>query len=82
MNLFIESIEGGKYIAAIGKESAEVALHDNYRDSRSFNSLTELKEHVEGKSFDNVYLKQNTPYDEMCGSYEDNEKLLIELHWR
>jgi hypothetical protein len=82
MNLFIESIEGGTYIAAVGGESAERLLHDNYRDKMAFQSLSDLKEQLAGQNFDNVWLKQNTPYDEMCGSHDENQKLTIELNWR
>lgn len=82
MNLFIESIEGGTYVAGIGNQSIEQVLRDEYRDSNNFKSLSEIKEQLSGQQFDKVYLKQNTPYDEMCGSYDSNQKLLLELEWR
>jgi len=82
MNLYIESIEGGTYIAGIGKESAETLLRDEYRDNRCFQSLSDIKDHLAGQHFDKVWLKQNTPYDEMCGSHDENQKLMIELDWR
>ena len=82
MNLFIESIEGGMYIAGIGSDKPSTFLKDEYRDRRSFQSISDIKDQVSGKQFDKVLLKQNTPYDEMCGSSMCDDKLMIELEWR
>ncbi|MBT1449874.1 NADH-quinone reductase [Glaciecola sp. XM2] len=82
MNLFIESIEGGTYIAGIGDTQATQYLRDEYRGSRQFQSISDLKTQVSGQQFDKVWLKQNTPYDEMCGSDMHDDKLMIELNWR
>lgn len=82
MNLFIESIEGGKYIAGIGESKATQFLRDSYRDSASFQSISDIKEQLAGQEFEKVYLKQNTPYDEMCGSATYDDKLMLELEWR
>jgi len=81
MNLFIESIEGGTYLAGIGETKATEFFRDQYRDSMQFQSLAEIKEQLSGHTFDKVWLKQNTPYDEMCGLKNDVEKLVIELEW-
>jgi hypothetical protein len=82
MNLFIESIEGGTYLAGIGDKFASEYLRDQYRDSNQFQSIAEIKEQLSNHSFDNVWLRQNTPYDEMCGSDTTGDKLVIELDWR
>ncbi len=82
MNLYIESIEGGTFVAGIGEHSAEKMLRDEYRNSNNFQSLIEIKQHVSKQKFDKVWLKQNTPYDEMCGTSESTQKLVIELDWR
>lgn len=82
MNLFIESIEGGTYIAGIGEEQATEYLRDDYRGSMQFQSLAELKEQLSGHDFEKVWLLQSTPYEEMVGSDQNNEKLAIELKWR
>jgi hypothetical protein len=82
MNLFIESIEGGTYIAGIGETKATEILRDEYRDSRQFQSISDIKTQLAGRSFDKVWLKQNTPYDEMVGSDTYDDKLTIELEWR
>ncbi|MGQ8366845.1 DUF6482 family protein [Glaciecola sp. 1036] len=81
MNLFIESIEGGLYMAGIGEEKATRFIRDEYRNSSSFQSITDIREQLSGQHFDKVYLRQATPYDEMCGSSED-DKLMMELNWR
>lgn len=82
MNLFIESIEGGTYVAGTGDTHATHYLRDAYRDSMQFQSLTEIKEQLSKQHFDKVWLKQNTPYEEMCGLESANDKLIIELEWR
>ena len=82
MNLFIESIEGGTYIAGIGESSIETYLKDSYNNSRQFQCINTIKQQVEGKQFDKIWLKQTTPYDEMCGLEASNEPLIIELEWR
>ncbi len=82
MNLFIESIEGGTFVAGIGDKSIEKVLRDEYRDSCNFQSLADIRTQLEGQEFSKVWLKQSTPYDEMCGSAETNDKLMIELNWR
>jgi hypothetical protein len=82
MNLFIESIEGGTFIAGIGESHATEYLHDEYRGNKQFQSISDIREQLGGRKFDKVWLRQNTPYDEMCGSDTQDEKLMIELEWR
>lgn len=82
MNLYIESIEGGMYIAGTGREKATSFLRDSYRNASVFQSITDIREQVSSEHFDKVYLKQSTPYDEMCGCDKNDEKLMIELNWR
>lgn len=81
MNLFIESIEGGTFLAGTGDNAIDTPLRDDYRNSANFQSIRDIKEQVAGQEFEKVWLKQNTPYDEMCGSTEGEEKLLLELDW-
>ncbi|MFC4701751.1 DUF6482 family protein [Glaciecola siphonariae] len=82
MNLFIESIEGGTYVAGVGDKQATEYLRDEYRDSMQFQSIAEIREQLSGRNFDKVWLRQNTPYDEMCGTDTHDDKLVIELEWR
>ena len=81
MNLFIESIEGGTYLVALDKGSSREYLKDNHHRPKSFHCISEIKAHFSGTHFDKVWLKQNTPYDEMCGMDNSNEKLEIEIDW-
>lgn len=81
MNLFIESIEGGTFVAGIGELCAEKQLRDKYRNSTNFQSIREIKEQLSGQKFEKIWLKQSTPYDEMCGTNEPEEKLMMELDW-
>lgn len=82
MNFYIESIEGGTYLAGIGESSAETFLKDKHNDSMQFQCIITIKQQVAVQKFDKIWLKQNTPYDEMCGLQGENEPLFIELDWR
>nr|WP_136252148.1 DUF6482 family protein [Ningiella ruwaisensis] len=81
MNLFIESIEGGTYIAGVGEDKAEEYIKDEFRGGMQFHSIAEIRSQLSGREFDKVWLRQNTPYDEMCGSDTSDDKLMIELEW-
>jgi hypothetical protein len=81
MKLYIESIEGGTYLAAVGEENHQDIARDRDNEPMTFNCLNEIKVHFKHKDFEQVWLKQNTPYDEMCGSDEKSEKLEILLDW-
>lgn len=81
MNLFIESIEGGTYLVGTGDEHATEYLRDEYRDSKQFQSISDIRDQLSGRTFEKVWLRQNTPYDEMCGSDTHDDKLIIELEW-
>jgi hypothetical protein len=61
VNLFIESIEGGTYIAGTGETKIETFFLDKYSKTLSFQSINNIKLRVEGQKFENVWLKQNTP---------------------
>jgi len=82
MNLFIESIEGGTYIAGIGVTRADTFLKDKYSNSFSFKCINAIKLKVKGHKFEKIWLKQSTPYEEMCGLNSSTESLVIELEWR
>ncbi|MFC3094979.1 NADH-quinone reductase [Alteromonas sediminis] len=82
MNLFIESIEGGTYLVAFDDGEARQYIRDNHSRPKAFHCISEIKSHFSGQQFDKVWLKQNTPYDEMCGMEAGTEKLEIEIDWR
>jgi hypothetical protein len=81
MNLYIESIEGGTYLASVGVEGKHQLVRDRKSKLKTFNCLNEIKEHFNHKHFDQVWLKQNTPYDEMCGLDDKHEKLEMLIDW-
>lgn len=82
MNLYIESIEGGTYIAGTGETSADNLLKEKHSNSLSFKCINTIKQQVQGQRFEKVWLTQNTPYEEMCGLTSSGESLMIELDWR
>lgn len=81
MNLFIESIEGGTYLVALESNGNREYLRDSTARPLAFHCLSEIKHHLSNKHFEKVWLKQNTPYDEMCGMETSNEKLEMEIDW-
>jgi hypothetical protein len=81
MNLFIESIEGGSYIAGTGETRADNFIKDKHSNSLSFQCINTIKEQVKGQKFEKIWLTQSTPYEEMCGLNSTNEPPVIELEW-
>ena len=81
MKLYIESIEGGTYLASVGEEDKKDIVRDRSKKPMSFDCLNEIKEHFKHKPFSQVWLKQNTPYDEMCGLDDKQEKLEMLINW-
>jgi hypothetical protein len=81
MKLYIESIEGGTYLAAVWEKDQHNLVRDRKSKPMKFNCLNEIKKHFKNKRFDQVWLKQNTPYDEMCGLDHKHEKLEMLINW-
>ncbi|WP_269801914.1 DUF6482 family protein [Zobellella maritima] len=81
MNLFIESIEGGTYLASMVDGQDKKLVRDKHNHPMAFHCLNEIKEHFAHQTFDEVWLKQATPYDEMCGSDINQEKLEMLVDW-
>lgn len=81
MNLFIESIEGGTYLAALESGNQRDFLRDNNQKPKTFHCINEIRDHLSGQQFERVTLKQSTPYDEMCGMVPLSQSLEIEIEW-
>lgn len=81
MNLYIESLEGGNYLVSTGDNSDQVLLRDSNERPKVFHCLNEIREHFNQRSFDKVWLRQTTPYEEMVGQNDDPGPLELELDW-
>jgi hypothetical protein len=81
MNLYIESIEGGTYLASVGEKENQNIVRDRNNTPMAFDCLNEIKLHLNHKHFNEVWLKQSTPYDEMCGLDDKSEKLEMLIDW-
>ena len=81
MNLHIESFEGGFYLAAIEDNNRTRYLYDEQNHPKKFNCINEIKSFLDNERFEKVWLKQNTPYDEMCGMTSATEDMKLELEW-
>lgn len=81
MNLLIESFEGGFYLAHIEDGERNYYLYDEQNHPKKFNCINEIKEYLDNEKFESVWLKQNTPYDEMCGMTPNHEDLKMEIEW-
>lgn len=81
MNLHIESIEGGTYLASVRDGERHYYVFDESNKPKAFHCLTEIKSFLSEDKFEKVFLKQDTPYDEMCGLDTLHEKLEMEIDW-
>jgi hypothetical protein len=57
MKLYIESIEGGTYLASVGEGEQKDIVRDRKNKPITFDCLNEIKEHFNHKHFDQVWLK-------------------------
>ncbi len=81
MNLYIESLEGGNYLAATGIGANRTLVRDNKSQPKSFHCLNEIREHFNTKDFEHVWLRQSTPYEEMVGQTDHPGALELEIEW-
>ena len=81
MNLYIESIEGGTYLASLGEKEKQDIVRGRNNEPMTFDCLNEIKVHLNHKNFNEVWLKQSTPYDEMSGLDDKHEKLEMLIDW-
>ncbi len=81
MNLYIESLEGGNYLASTGINAARTLVRDNKSQPKTFHCLNEIREHFDNQSFEHVWLRQNTPYEEMVGQHSPTAPLELEIEW-
>ncbi|APD90391.1 DUF6482 family protein [Alteromonas mediterranea] len=81
MNLYIESLEGGNYLASTGMGATRTLVRDNKSQPKTFHCLNEIREHFHTKSFEHVWLRQSTPYEEMVGQTDHPGALELEIEW-
>lgn len=81
MDLHIESIEGGTYLAQITDGERNYYVYDEFNRPKAFHCLSEIKSYLSQERFESVWLKQSTPYDEMCGQERSYELQEIQLEW-
>lgn len=81
MNLYIESIEGGNYLAATGLGTSRTLVRDKTSRPKTFHCLNEIKDHFNTKEFEHVWLRQTTPYEEMVGQTDVPDALELEIDW-
>lgn len=81
MNLYIESLEGGNYLASTGTAASRTLVRDNKSQPKTFHCINEIREHFDSQPFEQVWLRQNTPYEEMVGQHERTSPLNLEIEW-
>ncbi|CAH0536631.1 MAG: DUF6482 family protein [Vibrio anguillarum] len=67
MELQIESLEGGIYLAYSVEGKEKVLLRGGNHDPLKFSSLCQAKEHFKGQQYQSACLIHLSAYDEMCG---------------
>ncbi|GLT19859.1 hypothetical protein GCM10007938_36420 [Vibrio zhanjiangensis] len=82
MELQIESLEGGIYLAYSVDGSARKLLRDSKHDPLKFSSLCQAKEHFKDQQYRSASLIHQSAYDEMCGeSISAGIPLKTDLKW-
>ncbi|WP_018983920.1 DUF6482 family protein [Salinimonas chungwhensis] len=81
MNLYIESLEGGYYVVATGDEENRKPVMVKDGKPKTFNSIDEIRVHFDDTTFDKVWLRQATPYEEMVGQANNDTALEMEIKW-
>ena len=81
MDLHIESIEGGTYLASIQDGERRYYVFDEANKPKAFHCLTEIKEYLSQDRFEKVFLKETAPYDEMCGQETHAGAHEMEIDW-
>ncbi|MBN8432006.1 hypothetical protein JF535_14230 [Microbulbifer salipaludis] len=82
MNLQIISLEGHIYVVNTVDENGAHLLIGNDHKPRQFHCLEEIRDYFNPRAFDEVWLEQRTPYEEMCGLTDDTSPLRVQLHWK
>lgn len=82
MELQIESLEGGIYIAYSVEGKEKMLLRDGNHDPLKFSSLCQAKEHFKCQQYHSACLIHFSAYDEMCGeNITSGIPLKTELKW-
>ncbi|AUW06663.1 DUF6482 family protein [Vibrio campbellii] len=82
MNLLIESVEGGIYLAYnVENQTRSLILNEN-KSPLTFASLCEARDHFRGSGYSSAKLVHLNASDEMCGEkIRCDMPLEIELSW-
>ncbi|GMG86357.1 DUF6482 family protein [Biformimicrobium ophioploci] len=81
MNLQIRSLEGNIYLVETVDDTGTRLLTDRQHRPVKFHCLDEIRQHFHSAQIDEVWLEQQTPYEEMCGLGEDKSLLRMKLKW-
>ncbi|ANW25991.1 Na(+)-translocating NADH-quinone reductase subunit B [Vibrio coralliilyticus] len=82
MELQIESLEGGIYLAYSIDEGDRLLLRDTNQNPLKFCSLSQAKEHFKDQHYHSASLVHQSAYDEMCGeNIGSGHSLKTDLMW-
>ncbi|WP_119395218.1 DUF6482 family protein [Salinibius halmophilus] len=82
MQIWVESCEGGIYLAKTGEKTNKDWLRDERGLPKKFRSLEAVRQHFLGTNITAAWLVQQSPYNEMIGLEEKRiEPACIPLHW-
>ena len=82
MELQIESLEGGIYLAYSIDEGDRLLLRDTNQNPLKFCSLSQAKEHFKAPHYHSASLVHQSAYDEMCGEdIGSSHSLKTDLMW-
>ncbi|MDF6014787.1 DUF6482 family protein [Vibrio harveyi] len=82
MNLLIESVEGGIYLAYSVENQTRSLILNEHKSPLTFASLCEARDHFRGEGYSSAKLVHLNASDEMCGErIRCDMPLEIELSW-
>ncbi|WP_295894649.1 DUF6482 family protein [uncultured Vibrio sp.] len=82
MDILVESLEGGMYLAFSVQGEQKRALLDGKSQPIKFNSIEQVREYCGSMHIEKALLQHNSAYDEMCGSPSmGRNSMTIDLNW-
>lgn len=82
MQIWVQSCEGGIYLAKTGSEQQQDWLRDEQGIPMKFRSLEAVRQHFTSQPITDAWLVQHSPYNEMIGLAETPVPAAhIPLHW-
>ncbi|MCC2617674.1 DUF6482 family protein [Aestuariibacter halophilus] len=81
MNLIIEALEGGNYLASIVDGARQYCIYDQHNQPKCYSSINSIKQDLSLERFEHVYLQHRVTQDEMIGQPQVDNRFSMEIEW-